>query len=64
MPTKPEVTLEVIPYKGFLIVRRKDGIDIVDESSGRWFNMNGGTVKAAKWTISVWTRISSSFQDR
>jgi hypothetical protein len=48
-----------ISYKKAIIVKRKDGVDIIDPVTNAW--KPAKSIQAAKWNLTVWERLYETF---
>lgn len=48
-----------IKYANFLLVDRKEGVDLIDPSTGKWQQFH--SVRSAKWSATVYSRLHKGF---
>lgn len=54
-----KIQTKVVEYKDAFLVQWEDGIEIVDQLTGK--RCRAPTMRAAKWTLSVWRRLCVEF---
>jgi hypothetical protein len=57
MPKKP--IPKVSKHAACVLVQRSDGVDVIDPMTGRWSHFP--TMRQARWSATVYTRLSCAF---
>lgn len=52
----------VSEYRNCFILPIKGGFDVMDRKTGRWARFH--TQRSAKWNATVWTRLSTQFEQQ
>lgn len=61
MSKKQTTITHPVAYRGFILVPRKDGFDLIDPDTGRWAHFP--TQRFAKWSATFLTNISNRFAE-
>lgn len=61
MSKKQTAITRPVAYRGFIVVPRKEGFDLVDPGTGRWAHFP--TQRFAKWSATFVSNISNRFAE-